>query len=165
MPKKRLGNMFDTAADRYLVTANSTLDKNGRLVMGRGAALTARKLNPALPAVFGRELRTKFPDQNLWRGNLLVSPFGLIMAANFGAFQVKFDWEQRALLGLIQFSVERLCDYCQAHPEEQISLNYPGIGYGKLTKELVAPLLAPLPEQVTIWELPNANQQIRTEVY
>jgi hypothetical protein len=54
-----------------------------------------------------------------------------------------------------------LCAWCAEHPDASVHLNYPGIGNGRLRREDVLPIIALLPDQVTIWEyLPAGKENI-----
>lgn len=71
-----------------------------------------------------------------------------------GAFQVKNHWGNPAETELIANSVERLVEILAtpAYERWSVSLNFPGIGNGRLERRVVLPLLEPLPENVTVWE-------------
>jgi len=69
-------------------------------------------------------------------------------------FQVKYKYYEAANLKLIKLAVAKLhnratCGWSKL----QISLNFPGIGNGRLDRDRVLPLLQRLPDNVTVWEL------------
>jgi hypothetical protein len=158
MPQFQQGDIWSVypQADLFLVTTNSTLKQNGALVMGRGAAQQARDRFPGLDLAFGQAIAQQCG--HLGRYHLLVSPQW--PQAKMGAFQactersrsVKTDYKQSADLSLIQASVAALVEWTAAHPGKSVHLNFPGIGNGGLARADVLPLLAPLPDQVVIWE-------------
>lgn len=150
MPRFCQGNMWSAydQADLFLITTNSTLKKNGALVMGRGIARQARDLFPGLDRTLGREIARRCGNQGEY--GLLVSPRW--PAAKLGAFQVKGHYSGPASLELIQRSTAELCAWCTEHPNARVELNFPGIGNGRLLKGDVLPIVGRLPDRVTIWE-------------
>ena len=153
MPHFQRGDMWTAfaTADLFLITTNSTIRKDGALVMGRGIALQARDRFSGLAASLGQHiLNTCGPS------GLLVGPRW--PEAKLGAFQVKVHYSQPASLELVRHSTAMLCAWCAAHPDAQVVLNYPGIGNGRLRRETVLPIIAQLPEQVTIWEYPPTDK-------
>ena len=60
--------------------------------------------------------------------------------------------KQPADLDLIQYSTNLLGQIAMHHPNKIILLNYPGIGNGKLSQELVRPILEQLPNNVWIYK-------------
>lgn len=157
MPQQQQGDMWSVyyEADLFLITTNATLKQNGALVMGRGIARQARDRFPGLDLALGRHICRVCggPSVALRAGlgeyGLLVSPRW--PAAKMGAFQVKTHYGQTADLHLIARSVEALTAWCEAHPQARVHLNYPGIGNGRLRPADVWPLVARLPEMVTLW--------------
>lgn len=143
------GNMWSVwrQADLFLITTNASLRKDGALVMGRGIAREARDRFPGVDLAFGKAIAQTCGSGG--RYGLLVSPRW--PTAKLGAFQVKYNFSDEADPDLIAFSVEQLCAWCAAHPEKLVHLNYPGIGNGKLTQEVVAPIIERLPDKVTVW--------------
>lgn len=158
MPYFHCGDMWAAFAttDLFLITTNSTIRKDGALIMGCGIARQARDRFPGLAASLGQHIlntcggRSTLLRTSLGKYGLLVSPRW--PEAKLGAFQVKYHYRLPASLELIQYSTAMLCAWCDAHPDAQVALNYPGIGNGSLHREAVLPIIAQLPEQVTIWE-------------
>ncbi|HRQ42154.1 MAG TPA: hypothetical protein PLD25_29900 [Chloroflexota bacterium] len=142
-------------ADLFLITANATTTTRGALVMGRGIARQAKERFPGLDATLGGHIQALCSNQGIY--GLLVSPRW--PAAKLGAFQVKRHYSQPAIMELIQRSTAALCAWCVEHPDAIVHLNYPGIGNGRLRRENVLPIIAQLPEQVTIWEYPPAGKE------
>ena len=122
--------------------------------MGRGIARQARNRFPGLDAAFARQIRQICGNHGQY--GLLVSPRW--PEARLGAFQVKHHDSQLANLELIRYSTAMLRAWCTVHPDAQVALNYPGIGNGHLHREAVMPIIAQLPEQVTIWEYPQSKK-------
>lgn len=138
------GDMFEMwgKCDRFLVTTNSTIKKDGGLVMGRGAAKQLRDLIP----------------ESAWRlGNRIAGRdlYGLAVVDDpdtydkhgqiYGGFQVKRHFSDSADLELIRYSARLLRQYATfpegiAHYDLYV-LNFPGIGNGKLPREKVLPIL------------------------
>ena len=150
MPQFCTGDMWPVfdEADLFLITTNSTLRQDGRLVMGRGIARQARERFPGLDAALGAQIQTLCGNLGFY--GLLVSRRW--PAARLGAFQVKRHWQQAADLSLITRSVTALTWWARRHDDCRIHLNFPGIGNGGLARAAVLPLLAPLPNNITIWE-------------
>ncbi len=149
------GDMWSAydAADLFLITTNSTVKADGRLVMGwtiiqLGMARQARDRFPGLDAALGAQIQTVCGNQGVY--GLLISRRW--PAAKVAAFQVKYHWQRPADLSLITRSATALTWWARYHADCAIHLNFPGIGNGGLTRTAVLPLLDPLPENVTIWE-------------
>ena len=149
--KLAVGDMWSEVgnADVILVTTNSIINKQGRLVMGRGAALEAATRYPLLPT----ELATRIKP---WG----TSPYGIIIlkpyanGACLGAFQVKRHWQQPADPLLISRSAALLRIIANAYPDLRYVVNYPGIGNGRLDEQTVEAILksSNLPDNVTVYK-------------
>lgn len=152
MPQYRQGDMWSVweSADLFVITTNSTLRADGALVMGRGIARQARNRFPGLAAALGQAIAVACGNGGVY--GLLVSPSW--PTAKLAAFQVKRDWRDTAALDLIRRSTALLVTWCSAHPDSQVHLNLPGIGNGRLSRDVVIPIIRALPETVTIWEMP-----------
>jgi hypothetical protein len=157
MPIFKTGDMwtaFDEAA-LFLLTTNSTIKRNGALVMGRGIARQARDRFPGLDSALGKQIQSACSNQG--RYGLLVSPRW--PEARLGAFQVKRHYSQPASLELIRHSTAMLCTWCTEHPTATVAVNFPGIGNGRLPREDVLPIIMQLPDRVSIWEYPPAGKE------
>src|SRR5690606_38723083 len=66
-------------------------------------------------------------------------------------FQTKGHYREASSLDLIRHSLEGLTTYAREHPHARIALPYPGIGMGRLEPAAVRPLLAALPDNITVW--------------
>jgi len=141
MPIFKTGEMFN-APGLKIVTTNSFLTKDKRLVMGRGAAWALLTLVPDIDRIFGRMILDTC-------GHL--GTYGLLMNGKYGAAQVKHHFRNKADLALIAFSMAFLAD--EAKTNRYIyNINYPGIGNGGLDKDSVRPILDILPDNVYVWE-------------
>ena len=132
-----VANLWSSTAEYILITTNSIIKHNGELVMGRGAAI---------------EAKTRYPNIALELGTLINHRrlYGIIMTKPVGAFQVKYNWADPARLDIITYSAECLAQWCEDNPNATIAMNFPGIGNGRLSHNEVEPILAILPEQVSI---------------
>lgn len=146
------GNLWDSTDDVILVTTNATIRKDGALVMGRGVAKEAKEKFPFLPGVLGDQINRYYWDTKKY-GVLITH----ITLNNFdkwiGAFQVKYNWWEKADLDLIAFSTSRLIDFME-HEDfmgMKISMNFPGIGNGGLDVHRVLPVISVLPDSVTLY--------------
>ena len=132
-------------ADLFLVTTNGVVTKDGRLVMGAGIAKQACDRFPGL-------------DEALGKAALAAgAPYGLLVSprwpkAKLGVSQTKGEWKAGASPALIDLGTHMLLEWCEEHPTAQVHLNMPGVGLGGLPRELVLPILKPLPDTVTVWE-------------
>jgi hypothetical protein len=139
-------------ADIILVTTNSIVNARGKLVMGRGAAEQAASRYPSLASDLGR-LISRIPldfTPHPRYGILILPPFA--NGVTLGAFQVKYNWRNAAILDLIQESARRLRVIARAFPHWRIVLNFPGIGNGKLTEHQVYPAINLLPDNVYVYK-------------
>lgn len=128
----------------YAVTTNAETNRHGEIVMGRGAAKQAKDRIPGI----AREVALKVVGRRSYYWVVVREPSDV--KAGFGVFQVKFHWAKPASLGLIDGSVRALCEWCAQNPDVAVRMNYPGIGNGGLDRADVEPLLAPLPDSVTV---------------
>lgn len=156
----KTGNMLDHLAecDMLLFTANSKLQNNGLLIMGAGAALAVKLRWPKLPAVLGSKIRQNYGDEGTYyilsAGVTKIPIADGMHPLEVCAFQTKIKPSDDADLNLITTAVSRLITWAKEAPDKRFYLNYPGIGLGHLSEGAVWPLLAKLPENVTIWKLP-----------
>lgn len=134
-----------------VVTTNSTLRHHeGSLVMGRGAALEAVMRIPRIDVECGRAIAAFAFVYGHDKYGFLPVRIPTSEKVGFGIFQVKHFWGDPADLSLIEHAVLILVGYANMNPDINIRMNYPGIGNGKLQRAEVEPLLAPLPDNVTI---------------
>ncbi len=165
MPVFQTGNMWSAYddADLFVISTNAAIKRNGALVMGRGIARQARNRFPGLDTALGQQILSVCgnPSASLRPGQ---GQYGLIVSprwpeARLGAFQVKQHYSQPASLELIRHSTAMLCAWCTEQPTSMVAVNFPGIGNGRLRREDVLPIVAQLPDKVTIWEYPPACKE------
>lgn len=152
------GNLWDSPDDLILVTTNSYIRNDGALVMGRGAALELKNRFSGIDHELGW-LVSKYGE----RSNLGIR-YGLILAGIinwssysrlYGIFQVKYHFKDKANLELIDYSTKYLVNWCESWPNMKVSMNFPGIGYGQLSREEVLPIISILSDNVTVYEYGN----------
>lgn len=80
-----------TAADLFLVSINSTIRRDGALVVGRGIARQAKERFPDLDVALGRQVQALCGSQGIY--GLLVNPRW--PTAQLDAFQVKHTTASR----------------------------------------------------------------------
>jgi len=138
----RRGNLLKnlTEYDCNFITTNSCVKWYGELIMGAGYALQIAKLHPELPLIFGGMIQD-FPKD-----------YHLLRVGDFGAFQVNRYCYSPAVIALIKQSAHELKEYANMQSESLFSLNFPGIGFGGLSREVVLPILQQLPDNVHVWE-------------
>lgn len=142
------GNMWDIwgKTDLFLITTNSEIKSNGRLVMGRGLAKQALDRFPDIDRLFGNQL---LHLNERWRYHILINE---LEGHQVGAFQVKYHFKAKADLNLIVESTGELVKAIAWHSFKRVDLNFPGIGNGGLSREEVLPVVSLLPDVVHIWE-------------
>jgi len=142
MPVFKTGQMFH-ATGYLIVTTNSFLTSEVKLVMGRGAAWVLKMKVPGIDRVFGKMISETC-------GHL--GRYGLFFHQRYGALQVKYRFDEKARVELIEFSLRKLAEIARKSSQSKFNINYPGIGNGGLTKEEVNPFLNVLPDNVCVWE-------------
>ncbi len=144
------GNMWEVfdESDLWLFTGNSYINQKGELVMGQGLASDVKLHCPEIAKGLGGYIKT------LSGGHLGV--YGLVLWSKhsyMGAFQVKQHYQDKAQLALIGFSCIKLMEYLKHNTGiRRVNLNFPGIGYGRLDRSQVLPIISELPDIVHIWE-------------
>lgn len=142
--KELTGDLWDFHARGCFIciTTNNTIKKNGECVMGRGIAAQAKKRFAQLPFLLGDKI------QRVGNGVHVFGALHLIM------FPVKWNWNERADLALIQVSAQQLVDYCDQCKVNEVYLPRPGCGNGGLRWSVVKPFLEPiLDDRFTIVEM------------
>ena len=136
------GQMLD-AIGYVIVTTNSFLTSETKLVMGKGAAWELKMKVPGIDHEFGKMILEKC-------GHL--GRYGLLLHGKYGALQVKYRFDEKANLELIKFSLGKLASLASKSKHDWFNVNFPGIGNGGLNKTDVLPLLDILPRNVYVWE-------------
>lgn len=156
MPTFARGDMFrySPGPDVYVVTTNKIINRQGQLVMGRGAARRAALCFPGLASIAADYVG--YYDFTNYYYLEILSPGGAWVRngqADVGLLQVKEHWAEPARLGFISESIEVFRTYALQDAKRVYYLNFPGIGNGRLDRAAVLPLLAVLPDNVTVFEL------------
>ena len=147
------GNMWASYTDYHLVlvTTNSYIKSNGRLVMGTGAAREALKRLPGIDKQIGSLILRR--SGHLGKYGLIV-PTGDM--PEIGAFQVKYSPFKKAVLELIGLSAEMLYGVVDRYSvlgyDIKVALNFLGIGFGQLTRAEVMPIIEELQDNVEVWQ-------------
>jgi len=144
-----------------LATTNSYITHKG-LCMGAGNAFAIdRATNWEFSMFCGNYLQKKFPND--WKFPHLLK-YGMIVPYNvnipytykgsvLGIFQTKQYPGAKSFTSLIEYSAQKLIDFCRENPYTTIACGYPGIGLGGLLINEVHPILMYLPNQVTFFKL------------
>ena len=142
MPTFKTGEMFH-ASGYLIVTTNSFLTSEMKLVMGRGAAWRLKMKVPEIDRIFGNMIFALC-------GHL--GRYGILFHKRYGALQVKYRFDEKARVDLIEFSLGKLAEIARKSPKLKFNVNYPGIGNGGLSKLDVRPFLDVFPDNVSVWE-------------
>ena len=142
MPIFKIGQMF-RASGFIIVTTNSFLTSEEKLVMGRGAAWQLKMKVPGIDKIFGKMINENY-------GHL--GCYGLIFHKRYGAFQVKYMFSEVARLELIRHSMTILSEIAIRDHQSIFNLNYPGIENGGLKENRLRPVIEKLPQNVHIWK-------------
>jgi hypothetical protein len=144
------GNMWDVyeESDLFCITTNSYVTGSGHLVMGRGIAEEAAEKFPELPAAFGSLILDYARDSSTKINYYLVHHVALHMAA----FQVKYHYRHPARIELIKGATKKLSQMARERPTWRFDLNFPGVGYGGLERDLVLKAIQRMPDNIHIWE-------------
>jgi hypothetical protein len=126
----------------FMFTANSTLNKQGKLVIGAGSARSVRDLYQGIDAQFGDVIEDKS-----WFGVKFVK----WNSQWIGAFQTKVDWRDPSPLDLVQFSTYKLKRVADSRPQWTFHLPCPAINHGGAKVDDILPMLEILPDNVIIY--------------
>jgi hypothetical protein len=128
----------------FCITTNAILMRSGELVMGVGMAKQARDRIPGIAKAAGERV---FQSGGGVYGFLpLNCPHD-----DIALFQTKVNFRDPARLDVIAKSAAMLRQWADAHPEWEIHLPYPGIGFGSLPAGVVYPVISNLPNNVYLW--------------
>lgn len=128
----------------YLFTANSNLTKSGKLVMGAGAAKEVRDAILGIDAALGALIVYDNTEYNL---RIIASRI------HIGAFQVKYNYYDKADLDLIRRSSNKLGSLLNTIKFNKVHMNFPGVGHGGLKFNDVYPMVANLPDNVFLYKV------------
>jgi len=154
MPKYKYGNMFDELKPNnnlFVITTNSYIRKDGCLVMGRGAAKQLKDRFPKIEKYAGDYIKSfqkrKDDDDDYCFFTLKYEHH------HIGFLQVKRFFKDDADLELIWDSIDCMQRFVEMAPWiKKVNINYPGIGFGGLTKKKVKPCLEELDKRFNIWQ-------------
>lgn len=121
--------------DAFCITTNGTIKSNGECVMGRGIALTCKRMFPDIPMILGNLIRI--------RGNH-VHKLGTYKSSVIFSFPVKHNWWEVADIELIKRSCVELTHELDRLNLKSVLLPRPGCGNGKLNWNDVEPVIAKL---------------------
>lgn len=154
------GNMWDIwgKTDLFCITTNSTVTKDGRLVMGRGIAQEARDSIKGLDVRLGRMVGQNYRPYSLLILNDLVRE--KVLQEKLGAFQIKYSFSQPAETNIIAASCACLFLHICKNPNIRVDLNFPGVGHGNLPVCEVWPIVSKLPDNVHIWCDPQTREEV-----
>ncbi len=122
-------------------TANNVLNSKNELVMGKGNALTVKKLYPDLP----KDIAPKIKDKYL-----------IAFHNNIFAFQSKYHYRDDSDLKLITQSVEELKRHAKINNDKIFALPVPGTGNGNLGLDEVLECFIDLPSNIHLWTYPRS---------
>lgn len=130
------GNLWRIPADFRVITTNGSIRADGCAVLGRGCAREATQRYPGLASALGARLMA--------RGNRVhfFEAYGLF------TFPVKHQWMEKADLDLIRASTEAFAS--QLLTSARYVMPRAGCGNGRLAWADVEPILAMLPDNVTV---------------
>ena len=151
--KLKYGELFDSTDDVLLVTANSYITKDGRLVMGRGAALEMKTKFPGFDSKAGKRILESCGHLGKYGVELFTYNYKYELTL-LGIFQVKYNFKDKADLELIKYSTDKLISIIPELEDlgyEKISMNFPAIKNGRLNFEDVLPIVSILPDNVTLY--------------
>jgi len=150
------GNLFTQVADAICVTTNGAVKTNGDAVTGRGCALEATRLWPALPRLLGQHLQRAGNHVTV----LLPGPPAVVsfpvkpacaifdgrnairhMASHYTIGSRIPGWACTADPALIERSALELVDLANDKQWSAVVLPRPGCGAGELAWHDIAPLL------------------------
>ncbi len=114
------GNLWTYSADFRVITTNGIVKHNGRLTMGKGVALEAKKL---------------FPDIDKFLGHLVhMHGNHVYVYNNIICFPTKHNWKDKSDLVLIEQSLNEMCNalkyYKYRVKRNNISIVLPPVGCG-----------------------------------
>jgi len=158
-PTFKYGDMFQETWNKpgtlFMVTTNSTVNRNGKLVMGRGAAKELALRLGGIEKLLGRAVTERGPEYHLLviTDTVLHEVLGHWHPSfcDVGIFQVKHHFKDKAEPALIEKAAKALAEYAKNNRNQEINLNMPGTGCGLLSEAAVLPLLQCLPSKVNIW--------------
>lgn len=167
------GNMLDVIeqSHMFVISTNGVLKKDGSLVMGRGIAKQISEKYPSIPHMAGEAITSggfKKTYQTSWKHSAFSHRYNFLQLpeTSICLFQVKNAWWDSAKLFLIHQSAIEMRSaidrfIAQNECEPVVHMNFPGIGNGKLSREVVLPYLEQsLPDFVHVWEYADVKASV-----
>lgn len=158
MPTYRSGDMWRQASgsenrrmNPICVTTNNMI-MNGSLIMGAGAAAVAAAIYPGVKRRWA-QLIPGMLNARGWYG-VVYDDFWF---PDIIAVQTKTHVALPSSVDLIAYSLEKLQRLAKQYQFKTVHLPYPGIGFGALSMEAVAPLIEPLPDNFCVWTYANGR--------
>lgn len=167
------GNMLDVIeqSHMFVITTNGVLRKDGSLVMGKGIAKQISDKYPTIPHLAGEAISAggfKKTYHANWKHSDFAHRYHFLQlpGTSICLFQVKTAWWDNAKLFLIHQSalemkaaIDKFINLNKCEPV--VHMNFPGIGNGGLSKEVVLPHLeSVLPDFVHVWEYANIEARV-----
>jgi|SRR6185295_10226664 len=149
------GNVLKSKAQLIVVTTNGVI-RDGKLVMGAGAAKDLSERYSDIPEKAGYIIQTLYRDivyqKDPKRSAYLYGYVSLTQKRRrlIGLLQTKLHWKDKASLTVIGFGLTKLRTFVAAFDIQSVAMNFPGIGLGGLDKFAVYPMLNELDERYTI---------------
>lgn len=146
--------------DIVIFTANNVITKDGKLVMGAGAAKACLDAFPGVDKQIVKAMKF-LPDKRnfgfISTSTRLVK--GLIdknVSRFVGAFQTKRSYREPSTIEIIKNSVKILKKHATYGFELSswiYHMNFPGIGLGGLREDEVLPIIGELPDNVFVYKV------------
>ncbi len=147
------GDMWTSwqTSDLFLVTSNAQVT-NGKLVMSAGSAKQALDRWPNIDSSFGGYLLGKSQTRTA-----VVPDYHLVVSSEWprkklGLLQTKRLFWESSDIELVRKSLQALHLWMNHHPGKIVNIPFPGIGYGRLRRGDVKPILDKMPLELVVWE-------------
>ncbi|KKL16757.1 hypothetical protein LCGC14_2492410 [marine sediment metagenome] len=134
------GNIWTYPAEVVLITTNGIVKKNGEAVMGRGCAREARDYFPGISLKLAEYL-TQYGNRPFNLGHWDYPKLSTIQKWIW-TFPTKHNWRDNSDLDLITASARHLIQMANKFEVTTIVLPRPGCANGKLSWEVVQPIIA-----------------------
>lgn len=150
--KKFVGDIFNHLEDfdAVVITTNGFVKSNGRCVMGAGIAKQARDKIRDTDLQLGRYIK-QYGNRVFNLGHYTKKNGDI--SFNLISLPVKHNWWEDADVDLIAKSLSQLIELVDKLELTKVAVPYPGIGNGKLSKDVVAPLLEVLDDRFIVCTL------------
>jgi len=148
---ERMGDLFSMVglSNQVICITTNGVISNGRLVMGKGIALAAKKRWPSLDYVFGRQIVADLKVNAYPQVYHLVQV--IIGSQPIVGLQTKLHWHDPSTIDLVAESLRQLGQLALRNPTLTYNLPRPGIGLGGLVWREVKPYCDLLPDNCVVW--------------